>query len=85
MRLKETEKTLAIAAAKTGMSDRTARKYRRLVKPPSELRKERTRRTRPNVYEEVWPQIEEILRTDSRIEAKTMGDPSKPLLILLGG
>ena len=72
MRLKETEKTLAIAAAKAGMSEKTARKYRRLVRLPSELRRERTWRTRPNVYEAVWPEIEEILRTDSRIEAKTI-------------
>jgi len=72
MRLKETEKTLAIAAVKAGMSEKTARKYRRLGKVPSQLVKERTWRTRKDVFEEVWPEVEEILKTDSRIESKTI-------------
>jgi hypothetical protein len=74
MKLKETERTLEIAAAKAGMSEKTARKYRRQGNLPSEARKERTWRTRQNVYKEVWPEIEEILRTDRRVQANTIFD-----------
>ena len=35
----QTEKTKAIAAAKAGMDEKTARKYERLGKLPSELKK----------------------------------------------
>lgn len=49
IRLKDTEKTLAIAAAKAGMSEKAARKYRRLGKRPSQVVKERTWPTRKDV------------------------------------
>jgi hypothetical protein len=41
MKLRRTEATLAQAAAKAGMDEKTARKYARAAKPPSELRKEK--------------------------------------------
>lgn len=74
MRLKETERTLSIAAAKAGMSEKTARKYRRQGKLPSQSRKERTWRTRRDAFEEVWPEVEEILTADSRIQSNTIFD-----------
>ena len=42
MKLIQTEKTYAIAAAKAGMDEKTARKHRRIGKLPSEIKKERT-------------------------------------------
>ena len=41
------EKTLAVAAAKTGMDEKTARKYRRSGRLPSSMKAEHTWRTRP--------------------------------------
>ena len=46
MKLMKTEKTMAAAAAKAGMDEKTARKYRDACKPPSELAKSHTWRTR---------------------------------------
>ena len=46
MRSLQTEKTKAIAAAKSGMDAKTARKYERLGQLPSEIRCEHTWRTR---------------------------------------
>ena len=45
MKLIQTEKTYATAAAKAGMDEKTARKYRRIGKLPSEIKKEWTWRT----------------------------------------
>lgn len=71
MKLKETEKTLGIAAAKAGMSEKTARKYRRQGLP-SQAKKDRSWRTREDVFKEVWPEAEEILAVDARIQANTI-------------
>ena len=49
---------LVTAAAKAGMSEPTARKYRRVKKLPSELRPVRTWRTREDSPGEVWPDVE---------------------------
>ena len=47
-------KSLATAAAKAGMDEKTARKYRRLGKLPSTVRAEHTWRTRTDPFTEVW-------------------------------
>lgn len=61
------------AAAKAGMDDKTARKYRRLGKLPSEVRRmDRSWRTRPDPFADVWPQLEEQLTLNSGLEAKTL-------------
>lgn len=63
------------AAAKAGLDPKTARKYRRLGRLPSEVRRmERNYRTRPNPFAEVWPQLEEQLRLNPGLEAKTLFD-----------
>jgi hypothetical protein len=63
------------AAAKAGMDDKTARKYRRLGKLPSEVRRmDRDYRTRPDPFAEVWPQLEALLRVNPGLEAKTLFD-----------
>lgn len=65
-------KPLATAAAKAGMSEPTARKYRRLKKLPSELRSPRTWRTRDDPFVEVWGEVERMLEIDAGLEAKTV-------------
>lgn len=52
------------AAAKAGMSERTARKYVRSGRAPSQAKTPHTWRTRPDPFAEVWPEVEALLRTD---------------------
>lgn len=52
---------LSTAAVKAGMSEPTARKYRRAGKLPSELKASHAWRTRPDPFAEVWPEIEALL------------------------
>ena len=61
-----------LAAARAGMDDKTARKYRRLGKLPSEVRMERYWRTRPDPFADVWPQLEQLLQVNPGLEAKTL-------------
>jgi transposase len=74
MKLIQEEQTLATAATKAGMDEKTARKYRDLGKLPSQLKPERTWRTRKDAFEEVWPEILEILERGEAVEAKTVFD-----------
>ncbi len=63
------------AADKAGLDAKTARKYRRLGKLPSEVRRmDRDYRTRPDPFAAVWPQLEELLRLNPGLEAKTLFD-----------
>jgi hypothetical protein len=60
-------------ADKAGMDAKTARKYRRLGKLPSEVRRmERDYRTRNDPFAEVWPQLETQLQLNPGLEAKTL-------------
>ena len=59
-------------AARAGMDEKTARKYRRLGKLPSEVRMKHSWRTRPDPFVEVWPQLEEQLAVNPGLEAKTL-------------
>ena len=61
-----------IAAAKSGMSAKTARKYLSLNKAPAELKKERHWKTRNNVFEEDWNNIEVMLQNAPGLQAKTI-------------
>jgi hypothetical protein len=72
MKLIETEKTLATAAAKAGMDEKTARKYRRLGKLPSEVKVEHIWRTRGDPFVEVWQEVKEKLEVNAGLEAKTL-------------
>src|SRR5712692_622693 len=72
MKLIHEEQTLATAAAKAGMDEKTARKYRDLEKLTSQSKHERTWRTRKDAFEEVWPEILQILERDEAVEAKTI-------------
>ena len=61
-----------VAAAKSGMSAKTARKYLSLNKTPSELKKERYWKTRSNIFESNWDKIESMLTQSPGLQAKTI-------------
>lgn len=65
------EKSLAVSAAKSGMDEETARKYRNLGKLPSQVKKTHNWRTRPDPFEEVWPEALSFLWNPG-IEAKAI-------------
>ena len=65
-RLLDAGESLTVAAGRTGMDEKTARKYRDGEKLPSELVKPRTWRTREDPFEEVWPAVlAQIIRLGS--------------------
>jgi len=64
----------AKAALKVGMARKTARKYLSERKLPSELMQPRTYRTRADPFDEVWPDVEALLRADPALESKTLFD-----------
>lgn len=68
----ETGKKLTIAALKTGMDEKTARKYIKLGKLPSQLKQEHTWHTRRDPFEEVWEEVREKLEIFPELEAKTL-------------
>jgi len=68
------EKSLAVAAAKAGMSEKTARRYRDLEKLPSEVRPLHDWRTRRDPFEKVWEEVRVHLELEPRLEARTLFD-----------
>lgn len=72
MKLLQEKRALSVAAAKSGMDDKTARKYRKLGKAPSEVRCEHTWRTREDVFSQVWDDICAKLHLNPGLEAKTL-------------
>jgi hypothetical protein len=73
-KLIHTEPTLSRAATKAGMSEPTARKYLRSGALPSASAPERSWRTRPDPFTEVWPELAALLRTNPGLQAKTLFD-----------
>lgn len=63
---------LSTAAAKAGMSEPTARKYRRAGQLPGELKAAHTWRTRSDPFEAVWSEVETLLEQDAGLQAKTV-------------
>jgi hypothetical protein len=57
------------AALRADMDRKTARRYLREQKLPSELKQSRTWRTRENPFEEDWPWVEGLLRTTPELGA----------------
>ena len=72
MKLLQTEETLAVAAAKAGMDEKTARKWRDAEGLPSQMKAEHTWRTRPDPFEEVWPSLTPLLETNPGLQAKEL-------------
>src|SRR5579883_1334426 len=64
--------SLEVAAAKAGMAAKTARKYLRARRLPSEMQQKHTWRTRPDSFGEGWGEIEQRLRVDPGLQAKTL-------------
>ena len=62
----------ATAAAKAGMSERTARKYAHSGAIPSKAKKPHTWRNRVDPFADVWPEIEALLKQDAGLQAKTV-------------
>jgi len=60
------------AAMKAGMDRTTARKYVTARKLPSELRRPRDWRTRPDPFAEHWPEVESRLVDEPTLEARTL-------------
>src|SRR5215208_2233347 len=65
-------KTQEQAAARAGMSVRTARKYEQLGQLPSQLTQPHTHRTRPNPFDADWPWVCAQLERDPALQAKTL-------------
>lgn len=63
---------VGVAGARAGMSRNTAAKYLATDELPSELRRPRTWRTRPDPFEEVWPAIAAKLQEQPALQAKTL-------------
>lgn len=70
--LMQQEKTLAMAAAKAGLDEKTARKYRKAKKLPSELKAPRPWRTHDDLFAEVWNEVRQRLELNPGLEAKTL-------------
>ena len=68
----QTERSFGIAAIKAGMDEKTARKYRRLGKLPSELEQPHTWRTRLDPFEDAWDGTKLMLEINPGLEAKTI-------------
>ena len=65
-------KPLAAAAAKAGMSENTARKWRDSEILPGEVRQERLWRSREDPFREVWDEVFEMLDTNNGLKARTI-------------
>jgi hypothetical protein len=70
--LLQTENSQAVAAAQAGMDVKTARKYQRLGRLPSEVKVTHHWRTRADPFTEVWEEIRPELAVNPGLEAKTL-------------
>lgn len=73
-RLLSSGKTLVESSLRTGMCERTARKYRAMKHLPSETKVPRAYRTRTDPLEAIWPSIEAQLVESPGLQAKTILD-----------
>lgn len=71
-RLLDAGEFLIVAAGRTGMDEKTARKYRDSQGLPSELAKPRTWRTREDPFEEVWAEVLARLEAEPKLRAFTL-------------
>jgi transcriptional regulator with XRE-family HTH domain len=60
------------AAARAGMSVRTARAYERRARLPSQLKQPRAYRSRPNPFADDWPWIAKLLEDDPALQGQTL-------------
>lgn len=64
--------TQRLAAARTGMSERTARKYEHAGQLPSQVKRPHTWNTRANPFEQDWPWVVAQLERDPALQASTL-------------
>lgn len=65
---------IEVAAARSGMHRNTASKYIRSGQLPSQSKKPRDWRTKPDPFEEHWPEMKAMLEAAPELEAKTLFD-----------
>ena len=65
---------LAMTARKTGMDEKTARKYREAQSLPSQTKTKRSWRTRTDPFAQVWPEVQQLLENEPRLRAFTLFD-----------
>ena len=70
--LNKKEKRKAVAAAKSGMDPKTARKYLRIGKLPSQIKCRHDWKTRKDPFEKDWPAIREMLEINPGLEGTTI-------------
>ena len=72
MKLIKTEKNQNLASAKAGMDEKTARKYIRAGRLPSQSSVDRTWKTREDPFEEVWIEVCDYLENNPYLESTTL-------------
>ena len=68
MKLIKTEKNQNLASAKAGMDEKTARKYIRAGRLPSQSSVDRTWKTREDPFEEVWIEVCDYLENNPYLQ-----------------
>lgn len=63
---------LCVASLKTGMDEKTARKYRKAERMPSELSERHDWRTRVDPFSSVWESVEKQLQENPGLQAKVL-------------
>lgn len=66
------QQTNSLAAVKSGMDEKTARKYLKSGKLPSQLKTIRSYRTREDVFESIWQDCQSYLEQNPGLEAKQL-------------
>ncbi len=64
--------SLYLAALRAGMDTKSARKYRQADRLPSESFTPRTWQTREDPFQEVWPELQDLLERNPGLQAKTL-------------
>lgn len=72
--MNEYQKTgkLTTASLRADLDQKTARKYLKSGKLPSDMKKEHTWKTREDPFEEYWPESEQMLEAAPELKAKTL-------------
>ena len=65
-------KRISHAAWRADMCENSARKYIKANKLPSDLTSPRTYKTRPDIFKDVWDEVEVFLSKNKSLEAKTL-------------
>lgn len=72
MKLIKKDKSVKIAASKAGMDEKTARKYIRSGRLPSQIAKEHSWRTRPDPFVDIWDEAAKYLEVNPHLEARAL-------------